>query len=614
MRFKQKTTGYSLVNGFLNGFVEKKIDKPAHDLNGNCIVHYKGDHSMYKMMVKVENGKREGPALLLKGDTPYLKLKYENGKMTGSIERMDENRMINLRGQLIDGKESGIFQEFDGDKVVWTGYYRNGKRYSEVVKSQEMKGYYDERSVVDGEVYCISQYTDPLSDKSQPAENADPNQVTNPVVPQAQNDGSEIRKPLLEEKPSRKSTSVYSRIAYTDSLWTTTDYDAYRMKRNGTCFELEDGKVVRVCLYEKGQFQQVKIGFRGNTMTEYNSKNEVEYEGGFKGDMKNGYIRDGRGTEYVKRLKTTLEFVVNNTELITLIGTWKDGKKNGVFYEIEEYDYMRRECIYVNDKRSRICRVFSYYLMTEYDDNNMRRYDGCYKGNYEVGFIREGTGKEFGEDGFTPLYFGSFKNGLRDGEGEEYFGTIPKYIGHWRKGKKEGIGKELDWSGNMTNYGLWLEDEYQSDSVIIPMLAPDPEELRYLVVSDNSFNDSSMIVLKLNCFHHLKHVVIGNDSFRYVRFLDVNELQELESIVVGERSFSYLKDVPSIRKKEENDGGCRIINCPRLKSIYFSNYSFADYFSIQLESFPLLHSIHLGDYCFYHATKFSLTGLNGFVN
>ena len=46
-------------SGFLSGFVEESVEKPSDGLNGDCIVHYGGERSKYKMRVQLVQGKRE---------------------------------------------------------------------------------------------------------------------------------------------------------------------------------------------------------------------------------------------------------------------------------------------------------------------------------------------------------------------------------------------------------------------------------------------------------------------------------------------------------------------------------------------------------------------------
>ena len=131
------------------------------------------------MKVKLVNGMREGEALIVQEDSPYIKLEYRNGKMTGAVKRMKLDGTVELMGELIDGMESGLFKEYLGecynrrhiycserylkertsrraryvlfddceDGTIWRGYYRNGKRYSEVRKNGRGGKWYEERSM-----------------------------------------------------------------------------------------------------------------------------------------------------------------------------------------------------------------------------------------------------------------------------------------------------------------------------------------------------------------------------------------------------------------------------------------------------------------------------------
>ena len=66
------------------------------------------------------------------------------------------------------------------------------------------------------------------------------------------------------------------------------EYDQLRIRKNGKCFEMENGKVKRVCLYENGEMKRVMMEFNGSTMIESDLRGQKGYEGGFKGDMKSG--------------------------------------------------------------------------------------------------------------------------------------------------------------------------------------------------------------------------------------------------------------------------------------------------------------------------------------
>ena len=93
-------------SGFLSGFIEASVEKPADGLTGECIVHYAGKHSKYEMTVKLVNGVREGEAVIVNDGMPYLRLEYKQGSLTGVVERMSESGSVELRGHLVSGVES----------------------------------------------------------------------------------------------------------------------------------------------------------------------------------------------------------------------------------------------------------------------------------------------------------------------------------------------------------------------------------------------------------------------------------------------------------------------------------------------------------------------------
>ena len=122
------------------------------------------------------------------------------------------------------------------------------------------------------------------------------------------------------------------------------------------------------------------------------------------------------------------------------------------------------------------------------------------------------------------------------------------------------------------------------------------------VVGNGQHNEESKIRAIILNMNRLKRVVIGDGSLERVRRFGLIDLGELESVVIGERSFRISDD-------ERTDGSCRIVSCPKLKSIQIGDYSFGDYHSFELNNLPSLQSIEIGWYCFFNAPSFSLTGL-----
>ena len=139
--------------------------------------------------------------------------------------------------------------------------------------------------------------------------------------------------------------------------------------------------------------------------------------------------------------------------------------------------------------------------------------------------------------------------------------------------------------------------------VVIPSeLASNPLTVESINITDglcSSYNGRGFILKYLPA---LKSIVIGSNCFGRVRSFELDGLNKLESVVIGQESFRISED-------ERSDGSYRIVNCPRLKSIQIGYQSFDDYHSFELSNLLSLQSIDIGDYCFYWAPSFSLTGL-----
>ena len=123
-----------------------------------------------------------------------------------------------------------------------------------------------------------------------------------------------------------------------------------------------------------------------------------------------------------------------------------------------------------------------------------------------------------------------------------------------------------------------------------------------LIALDGHFRTNNITTFNITNNGKLKRIQIGNDCFGKVRVFYLDGLSELESMVIGEYSFR-------ISDKERSDGFCRIVNCPKLKSIQIGQYSFNDYHTFELSNLPSLQSIDIGRECFNWAPSFSLTGL-----
>ena len=91
------------------------------EADGEHTIHFDGKYEDCEMRVKVVNGKREGKAIVWKGGERYLIVTYRNGMVDGRVERMDRKGDVELRGVLVKGVESGLFEEVREWRVVFGG-------------------------------------------------------------------------------------------------------------------------------------------------------------------------------------------------------------------------------------------------------------------------------------------------------------------------------------------------------------------------------------------------------------------------------------------------------------------------------------------------------------
>ena len=91
---------------------------------------------------------------------------------------------------------------------------------------------------------------------------------------------------------------------------------------------------------------------------------------------------------------------------------------------------------------------------------------------------------------------------------------------------------------------------------------------------------------------HLRSLVIGNDSFSFVKLFRIEKMESLKSIQIGDNSFTSKK-----KGKGSDVSKSFIINsCPSLISIEIGCFSFSDYAGkFELNQLPALETIKIGE-------------------
>ena len=221
---------------------------------------------------------------------------------------------------------------------------------------------------------------------------------------------------------------------------------------------------------------------------------------------------------------------------------------------------------------------FGYGIV--YDEKNRVKF---------VGFVYQGKrvclGKELNCDNNKELYFGYY-----------YENTL------------HGYGTLYNRNGTAIHKGLWkhgiavsLYHEFNTiDSSMETVFLPNASSYETTTFSLRDW------------FPKLKQISIGDGCLYTARVFELSALPNLESVVVGAKTCTYAMNQNNIQEATPTDGTCRIVNCPKLQSIRFGDFSFSDYRSFELTQLPSLESIEMSGYGFYWTPVFSLTGLLSF--
>ena len=495
--------------GFLSRFVEASVEKPADGRNGECTVHFSGLYSDSVMKVKMANGKREGIAEIAMDGVPYIKLEYRNGKMTGIVERMNDNEVVDLKGHLIDGRETGLFEEMTGGEVVWRGYYRNGERYSEVVKSRRGGRWYVERREGSGEVLSIAEYDEGLHDK-------------NGRCWEYEN-GKWVGEWVYEN-------GVRVRCVREDRDGMMVAYDENGEKR---VMEMNEWDGMRM----RERLDTVMKEKNNDSMMEYDIETGREH-GVWKKVEKCYVIKRGdeENRVVVADLKTHEMRVYDGDD-------WKENEQDGV------------DCIDldVNGKRweggVKDGKPFGYGVL--YDEEGKKEYEG-----FMVDGVKNCKGIEYYSDIGKVEYKGSFCDDKRFGRGVLYDRNgLVEYNGLWKNDEPYSNLHDNNIIDNTTESVNIHYNSYSNEkTLILPFFLC---SLKRIVIGDRCFR--KVRVFELDGLGELESVVVGRESFNISDYNERNDgscqivnCPKLKSIQIGHWSFAdyhsfELNNLPSLQ-------------------------------------------------------------------
>lgn len=420
--------GKECEKGYLDDYEFESIEmnKGVDSKNGGAIVHYKKNGKEYSLEVELVNGLKEGKGRLFDSKHVVIgNLEFVNDELNGECVIRNDKYVVVFRGMMKNGVKEGECHEYDEEgKEVFYGIIKDGRRI-----------------------------------------------------------------PLLSEVKERKG--LYREYDSDGCLLSVSEYDSDRCNKNGVCYVIEGGVIKKECVMENGREVRVLREMEGERMIEYDDRGNKRYEGGWIGDWIEGVKRNGRGKEYNDKGEVIYEGEFDRGDRYVVLMKVKKGKMKGMFEErsksgellsVGEYkkkgrmkegrcfEYrngvLMRECLYEKNEMKEVMREWKGGVMIEYE-GGVRVYEGGYKGSVEDGFVREGEGEEYVNDGNELVYSGGFVNGVREGRGRVLKNGIVIYEGEMKYGYPNGKGRRMNEDGDVSYRGEWKNGYLKEGRVVI---------------------------------------------------------------------------------------------------------------------------------------------------
>ena len=467
-------------NVTFDGFYDKgtKLENivPLEEVNGYW-KEYNAEHKLVSISRRDDFGRKEGICYFYdaKGEIRRIS-EWKEGKeisLFGSCEIYDEPRKVWYKGHFENGYRNWKGVEYDeSGNVTFDGFYSKGKRLSNIVKLEEVSGYWKEYNA-EHKLVSISKRDD-FGQKE--------------GICYFYDDDEQIER-ISEWKEGKViSTSGYCNI-YDEprKVWYKGHFaNGYRQGR-GTEYD-ESGNVTFDGFYDR-QFrienivpleevsgywkeynaehklvsisQRDDFGRKEGICYFYDGEEKIDRISEWKEDIEistsgyceiydeprkvwyKGYFANGKQVYYTpaKEKKGYWEEYNEDNKLVCICSKDKEGKYDGICY-LYSNEKLNRISYWEHGREVRVIKQFNGLTMTEFDDEGQKCYEGGYNELVRWVYLRHGIGEEYDLDGITLLFKGNYHNGRRHGKGTSY--------------KNNEVNKKTTWLTGYSKQGLLL--------------------------------------------------------------------------------------------------------------------------------------------------------------
>ena len=380
----------------------------------------------------------------------------------------------------------------------------------------------------------------------------------------------------VELKKSQELTDFYEERDSLGAVKNVSHFDPSRLCKDGLSFELASGKVSRVSEYRDGSLQRIAMEMKNDVLTEYDENGKKVYEGGYCGNMKTGFLREGKGTEYA-----------SDGETAVYIGEWRKGKRNGTGVEYKDGQVVFNG----NWKDGR--RVANKKTKKELPVARKKKTSKSWTYLIWIIVIVVVIGVVIGIVALSgrssdQATFSSCDELTSFPENKE---AAIKEL-RFKKGCE--CKKEISLSRFVNCEKIEIESEALTRLYQIDISGM--SKLKELVVGDGSCESLNELIVKDTRFDQLSSIRIGSNALNGLTMVPFSSFGNVDSIVIGSSSLNYLLSVT-------------LTSMDSLQSLTIGSSSLQRLRSFRMSHFTNLQSVRIGANALTSVKELELSGL-----
>lgn len=380
----------------------------------------------------------------------------------------------------------------------------------------------------------------------------------------------------VELKKSQELTDFYEERDSLGAVKNVSHFDPSRLCKDGLSFELASGKVSSVSEYRNGSLQRIAMEMKNDVLTEYDENGKIVYEGGYCGNMKTGFLREGKGTEYA-----------SDGETAVYIGEWRKGKRNGTGMEYKDGQVVFNG----NWKDGR--RVANKKTKKELPVARKKKTSKSWTYLIWIIVIVVVIGVVIGIVALSgrssdQATFSSCDELTSFPENKE---AAIKEL-RFKKGCE--CKKEISLSRFVNCEKIEIESEALTRLYQIDISGM--SKLKELVVGDGSCESLNELIVKDTRFDQLSSIRIGSNALNGLTMVPFSSFGNVDSIVIGSSSLNYLLSVT-------------LTSMDSLQSLTIGSSSLQRLRSFRMSHFTNLQSVRIGANALTSVKELELSGL-----